>query len=223
MSWFLDYSPIFFDLDGLLINSEPLHYRAYKMALEQEGIVLPWDFSTYLSKAHQDSSTLRLSISSLCPALSDQKAWKAFYLQKKEAFEKLLIDEEILLMPGAQTMVETVQCAGIPHAVVTNSTRRQTELIREKIPFLKAIPHFITREDYALPKPSPDAYLKAIEQVGYSDKMIGFEDSRRGVEALRSAKITSVLIGSQVDEHPIDADHHYSSFEALMKRHVSLH
>ena len=200
MSWILEYSPIFFDFDGLLVNTEHLHYKAYKTLLESYGISFPWDFAAFASVAHKSSTGLSTLITAHAPKLFEKLDWNAFYEQKKAAYVKLLEEGGLELMPGAKEVLDLVQKAHIPHAVVTNSTLKQITLIREQLPILKKIPHWITREDYANPKPAPDAYLKAIEILGASEKMLGFEDALRGIRALEGAAITPVLVCSS--DHP---------------------
>ncbi|MBF5059742.1 HAD family hydrolase [Candidatus Neptunochlamydia vexilliferae] len=219
MSWILDYSPIFFDFDGLLVNTEHLHFQAYQKMLESHGVDFPWDFPSFAAVAHKSSEGLRLMIAAHAPALVEKEGWDALYEQKKGEYAKLLEKGSLEMMPGAETILEKVQEANIPHAVVTNSTRRQTEMIRQNLPILNIIPHWITREDYAEPKPAPDAYLKAIEILGKSEKMLGFEDALRGIRALERARITPVLICPP--DHPqmgnVNPDlHYYSSFLEIL-------
>ena len=219
MNWILNHSPLFFDFDGLLVNTEHLHFHAYQDMLEKNGIAFPWDFPTFASIAHKSSEGLRLTITAHAPDLVATKGWDTLYAEKKEAYARLLESGNLELMPGAEKVLKEVQEATIPHAVVTNSTRPQTEMIRAKIPTLNAIPHWITREDYSRPKPAPDAYLKAIEILGASPKMLGFEDSLRGIHALQGAQITPVLICSP--DHPQMAEvdpsipHIYTSFKEM--------
>ena len=62
---------------------------------------------------------------------------------------------------------------------------------------LHSIPHWITREDYKNPKPSPDGYLEAIKRLAKpGDAIIGFEDSRRGLTALIQAGVHAVLVNN---------------------------
>ena len=219
MSWILEYSPIFFDFDGLLVNTEHLHFQAYQTMLENRGVSFPWSFTDFAAVAHKSSEGLRKMITAHAPTLVAEQSWEALYDQKKSEYGKLLEAGTLGLMPGAQTILETVQMAKIPHAVVTNSTRKQTEMIREKIPVLNNIPYWITREDYESPKPSPDAYFKAIEVLGKSDNMLGFEDALRGINALKGAAITPVLIC--LPDHPQMADvskdsmHYYPSLTSI--------
>ena len=122
-------------------------------------------------------------------------------------------------MPGVENVLEAVQSAHIPHAVVTNSTFKQISLIRKQLPVLNTILHWITREDYHHPKPAPDAYLKAREIIGASDHMLGFEDALRGIRALEKASITPVLVCSpshpQMEEVREGSLRFYSSFLSL--------
>lgn len=194
MHWILDYSPIFFDFDGLLVNTEHLHFQAYQKMLEKNGVSFPWDFFSFALVAHKSAEGLRQLITSHAPELVSSKSWERLYHEKREEYAKILAAGHLQLMPGAKYLLEMVQKAKIPHAVVTNSTQNQTDMIRKKIPFLNTISHWITREDYLHPKPAPDAYRKAVERLGGSKKMLGFEDTLRGALALESASITPVLI-----------------------------
>ena len=187
--------------------------------LKNLGVSFPWSFTEFAAVAHKSSEGLRKMITAHAPTLVEKQSWETLYDQKKSEYGKLLEAGSLDLMPGAQTILETVQMAKIPHAVVTNSTRKQTEMIREKIPALNNIPYWITREDYDNPKPSPDAYIKAIEVLGKSDKMLGFEDALRGINALKGAAITPVLICSpdhpQMTELSKDSMRYYPSLTSL--------
>jgi len=220
MNWILKYSPIFFDFDGLLVDTEPLHYKAYQTLLKNHGVSFPWDFPSYIAMAHKSSVGLRNTITAHAPQLFETHSWEELYEEKKAAYDTLVEKGGLELMPGAKKMLEIVQAANIPHAVVTNSTFKQISLIREQLPLLKKIPNWITREDYKNPKPAPDAYLKAIEELGASDNMLGFEDSLKGIHALEEALITPILIcpsdHPQLEKVQEGSLKIYSSFNDIM-------
>jgi HAD superfamily hydrolase (TIGR01509 family) len=91
---------------------------------------------------------------------------------------------------------------GIKRAVVTNSPREQIEIIKESLPVLKSIPLWITREDYSNPKPSPEGYLTAIRKlVEPGDRIIGFEDTLKGLKALLGAGVESILVCPTQSDH----------------------
>ena len=190
----LKYSPIFFDFDGLLVHTEHLHFQSYQKLLQNHKISFSWNFSTFTSIAHTSSKGLQEAIRAHAPELFEKYSWDTLYKEKKEIYRQLLKESALELMPGAETVLKYVRKAKISHGVVTNSTLEEVTFIRDRLPILKRIPHWITREDYIHPKPAPDAYLEAINMLGKGDKMLGFEDTLRGIHALKGALITPILV-----------------------------
>ena len=200
MKWTSDISSIFFDFDGLLVNTEALHFAAYQQMLRQNGVNLSWSFDHFISLAHKSAQGLRLYLKAKAPQLFQTKPWSILYGEKKTTYLTLLNTEEVKWMPGAEEMLETVREAELVHGVVTNATQKEIELIRQKIPRLREVSYWITREDYKEPKPAPDGYLKALEMIKKGKRAIGFEDTLKGVYALEKAGITPILICSPT--HP---------------------
>lgn len=220
MHWILDYKAIFFDFDGLLVNTEHLHFEAYRQLLLQNDSSFPWDFPTFASVAHQSHTGLRQLITSHVPDLVEKKGWEALYDEKKTCYQNLLKQGCLEMMPSAEQVLHLVKEAGVPHGVVTNSTKQQVELIQEHLPILKQIPFWVTREDYAQPKPAADSYLKALELLSVTEKAVGFEDALRGVRSLQGAGIDPVLICSpdhpQMEEASKEDLLYFPNFEALL-------
>lgn len=191
----LDCDLIFFDLDGLLVDTERLHCEAYRSVLESYHLSFPWTFFEFVGLAHQSAHTLKKAIQSSFPDLIERVSWKSFYQQKQRYYEKLLESHEIVLMPGADRILSFVEEKNLPRIVVTNSLRSHVEMIRSRVPSFSSIPKWLAREDYERAKPFPDGYLKGIEVLGGPrKKMVGFEDSLRGIEALERAGITPILV-----------------------------
>ena len=217
-----DYTGFFFDFDGLLVNTEHLHFEAYKQILTHYGFPFIWDFLTFCSIAHQSSEGLRHVITAHAPTLIKEKGWETFYLEKQETYQILLETTQLYLMPGAAKMLEIVEKMKKPFCVVTNSTIKQVEKVKTCLPSLKKIPLWITREDYLKAKPAPDSYLKAIQLLQIEGKKLGFEDSLRGIRALQKAKIDPILIcpsdHPQMEEAKKENLCHFTSFEALLDR-----
>ncbi|MEM7175928.1 MAG: HAD family phosphatase [Chlamydiota bacterium] len=221
MHWILDYELIFFDFDGLLVNTEHLHFKAYQQLLHAHGVSFPWDLSTFVGIAHQSSDQLRATITDHCPELIEKNTWETLYREKQRYYGELLQSQHLEYMPGVPDLLKIVQQQQISHAVVTNSTYDQVSAIQRHLPLLKSIPIWVTREDYHLPKPAPDAYLKAIKILGGArEKMVGFEDALRGIRALNQAHITPVLICSpdhpQLSQIKQDSLAYFPSFKELL-------
>lgn len=191
---------MFFDLDGLLVNTEKMHYQAYKNMCKGRGADLEWSFEKYCSIAHESSTGLQLNIQKELKALSVYP-WKELYKDKKQAYLNLLEEGDIELMPGAEKAIAFLQEQGILSCVITHSPKELVDKIKSKLPALSMIPYWITREDYKEPKPAPDGYLLAKGKYAKEgERIIGFEDTLRGWTALNGAGVEGVVISTVLRE-----------------------
>lgn len=201
MDFTRNYQLFLFDLDGLLVNTEELHYRAYCSMLHARGFTLPWDFPAYFQIAQQDAGAPKREIYKQCPQLFEiEPRWEVLYQEKKEAYRKLLMQEPAPLLPGVERLLLHLQKRSISRCVVTHSARSLVDIIRSQNPILDTIPHWFCREDYEEPKPNPDGYLKAIDTLAEKSwNVVGFEDSFRGMCALMGTRAKPVLVNGQDD------------------------
>ena len=200
MKWIHDFQLFLFDFDGLLVNTEHLHYQAYVNILANRGHVLKLTLAQFFELAHLNSTAWREALYAEIPHLEPN--WEILYREKKQAYLELLSAGLVELMPGVEPLLKALDQAKIRRCVATNSMLEHTLLIRSRLPILQTLPHWITREDYDKPKPSPECYLKAIALYGKKgDRIIGFEDSVRGLQALRQTTALPVLICPK--HHPL--------------------
>jgi HAD superfamily hydrolase (TIGR01509 family) len=193
MNWIHDFQLFLFDFDGLLVNTEPLHYQAYVNMLAERGYSLKLSFTHFLELAHLNATAWREALYMEIPDLEPN--WNILYQEKKEAFTHLLMTGKVELMAGAENLLLALQEAKIRRCVVTNSGFDHIQFIRARLAALQTIENWITREDYERAKPSPECYLKAIQLYGKAgDRIIGFEDSIRGYKALCGTAAFPVLI-----------------------------
>lgn len=185
-----------FDLDGVLVRTEELHFAAYRAVTAARGRDLPWSFERYCVAAHYGPQRLRHELEAALPGLlPDETAWRELYTRKSRLYLELLGSSSIELMPGAAATLERLAAAGAPRAVVTNSTRAQTAVVRRAQPVLDSATVWVTRDDYDEPKPAPDCYRLALARLdARPEEALGFEDTPRGVEALAAAGVAAVLV-----------------------------
>ena len=197
MNWIQDYQLFLFDFDGLLVDTERLHYAAYKELCRRHGCELKWDFERFCQEAHRKAMGVWDGLKREFPSMFESgQDVGVFYEEKKLIYVDLLKTSPLELMPGALELLRALEACGAKRAVVTNSPKEHVELIKVSLPILQSIPLWITREDYAQPKPSPEGYLKAIESLGKNpnDRIIGFEDTLKGLKALLAAGAESFLV-----------------------------
>ena len=194
--WVDHFDLLCFDFDGLLVNTEDLHYDAYKMMLLKHGFTLPWSFQQYCLEAHLSTTILRNAVYSLFPELEQlEPSWETLRQEKQQIYQNLIQHHRIKLMPGVSELLTKLEKGQKKCCVVTNSTQAQIDEIRTILPELNKIKHWISREHYTNAKPKPDGYLKALDMLAEpTDNVVGFEDTMKGVNSLRGAKIPAVLI-----------------------------
>jgi len=195
-----DYQLFLFDLDGLLVNTEELHYLAYKKMLALRGFDLPWDFARYCQTAHYHSDKIADELYELFPPLKVQEPnWDILYAEKKNIMAASLLSGSVQLMPGVFQFLSLLKKFAIPCCVVTHSPMDLVSLIRKQHKIIDEIPFWVTRHDYSEPKPSSECYLKAISLYAKpDDKVIGFEDSPRGLKALMGSSAKPILICPEI-------------------------
>ncbi len=195
MDWINKFDLFLFDFDGLLVDTEGLHFEAYQRLCARYGCNLPWTLDQFFNIAHTSALGIRNEIERLFPQMFGGRSWDALYSEKKSIYQELLQSGNLSLLPGVQPLLEKLAARGKKRCVVTNSTLPQIELVKTHIPVLQTIPYWFTRESYANPKPAPDGYLKALQELkGPQDRVIGFEDSLRGLKSLQQAGVENTVL-----------------------------
>jgi beta-phosphoglucomutase len=189
---------ILLDLDGLLVDTEGFHYRAYKAMCQFFGVTLCWDFVQYLNLAGASSTKIKEQLQSEFPKLFEEHTWSELYETKQNMLFRLLESEPIPLMPYVEEAFTLMVQTGLPIAVVTHSSARCIELIRLAHPLFSPVNLWITREQYKDPKPAPDCYISALRRLNVPPaRALGFEDTFRGVCSLKAAGCKAVLVNDR--------------------------
>ena len=203
MQWIEQFDLFLFDFDGLLVNTEDLHFAAYRKMCQLRGFDLEWNLSQFFAAAHFNATGLKDAIYAAFPRLLEQEPrWEVLYAEKRQIYQELLEKGHLEFLPGVAKVLQALVDAGKKRCVVTNSAKVQIEVIRERLPLLKTILVWFTRETYREPKPHPECYLKAIAELGEAgDRLVGFEDSVRGLKALEGARVPTRMLICPPD-HP---------------------
>lgn len=218
MDWVKNFDLFLFDFDGLLVNSEHIHYTAYVNLLKEFGFDLGWSFQEFCAVAHLSQEGLKENIYQKFPALYEKHPnWDFLYEKKKKHYLDLLKTSNVKLMDGAEELLGRLKEEKKKSCVVTNSLKNQVDIIVALNKPLQFITHWITREDYLKAKPDPECYLRAISLYGKDAKnIVGFEDTVKGINALTKTPAKTVLICSR--EHPqlsLDIPSDVTHFETL--------
>lgn len=179
-----------FDLDGTLIDTEPLYTLAAQEVVEPFGKVFDFELKREImgGGALPGAKTVvdRLQL----PITPEE------YLTQREAVLVRLF-EAVLPMAGAEQLVETLAARGIPLAIGTSSNRRLCELKLARQAFRHCFSVVVCSDDPEVKaaKPAPDIFRLAAARLGADPtRCLVFEDSPKGVQAARAAGMQAIAV-----------------------------
>lgn len=176
-----------FDLDGLLLDTEPLHAQAWQQAAEQFGCQLSSQ-QLLMLRGRRRLDCAGLVITWIQEATGRAPSSDALLAVRQPIAEALLIHAQP--MTGAVTLVQRCAELAIPMALATSSSRAAVALKTAPHPWLEAITTRVHGDDPALRagKPAPDVFLLAAARLGVSSQQSwAFEDSPAGAQAAKAA------------------------------------
>jgi len=175
-----------FDLDGVIVDTVPLHFKAWKKMFAEYG--KNFDFDAY--KAKVDGIPRIDGARAVLANLSQNELEKAAS-KKQDYFLELLDKEKIKVYHSTVEFIEKLRIAGIKRAVISSS--KNCRHILERVVLVDYFDVIITGSDVKKGKPEPDIFLLASRKLRTApDKCVVFEDAVLGVEAAKRADMKCV-------------------------------
>ena len=168
------------DIDGTLIDSEPLHHRALMLVSERYGVPIAVGDQRFVGVAMDDVWRV---LKPLYPGDLTKPAWLeaicASYFVESGGLKA---------MPGALAAMAQLHQAGIRQCCVSNSLRRIVDINLAALGVGAWVEFSISRDDVALGKPDPAPYALACRRLGLPpSNVLAVEDSATGLLAARAA------------------------------------
>jgi beta-phosphoglucomutase len=178
---------LIFDLDGVLVNSMPTHFQAWKAAFSKVAGIEIAERDVYLLEGMRGMELIEkifaqknFSNRSLARKVHDEKAQIFKAIRSSEPFE------------GVREMIAGMECS---KAVVSGSTKNDVETILEEAFGRDRFDAIITADDIEKGKPDPSAFLEALERIKVSPKdAVVVENAPLGVMAANNAGIDCYLV-----------------------------
>jgi HAD superfamily hydrolase (TIGR01509 family) len=184
----MPFNFIFWDNDGVLVDTEGLYYQASREALARIGIDLSAEQFAHISLA-TGRSVFELATSD--PALMDE-----LRRQRNLRYAELLSGEDLVIPGVRQTLAGLAGRYAM--AIVTSSRRDHFDLIHADSDLRAYFTFILCREDYRAAKPDPEPYLLALRHSGCAaGECLVIEDSARGLTAAKAAGLTCWVIPSR--------------------------
>ncbi|MCC7043476.1 MAG: HAD family phosphatase [Acidobacteria bacterium] len=183
---------VFFDNDGVLVDTEHLYMEASRAVLAERGIDLPQaDYVELFMR--QNRGLLHFA---------DERGWSAGELMttraRRNALYAAMLAREPLVLDG---VVETLDAlhGRARMAIVTSSRRDHFDIIHGRTGLLRYFDFALTDGDYPISKPDPAPYLTAVARAGVDPSLcLVVEDSERGLAAAVAAGLRAVIVPSRL-------------------------
>ncbi|TWI75673.1 HAD superfamily hydrolase (TIGR01509 family) [Desulfobotulus alkaliphilus] len=177
---------IFFDNDGVLVDTEKCYFEANQRALTDLGISMSLgDYQKYFLRSSRGIHAI----------LGDApKAFLEDFRKKRKQYHMELLAEKPIAIPGVDRILPLLS-KHFRIGVVTSSEKEPFERIHKRTGFAPYFDFVICREDVKFSKPHPEPYLKALAFAGCApEHCLVIEDAERGLRAALAAGLCCWVI-----------------------------
>lgn len=180
------FDGIVFDVDGVLVDSEPLHAWAWRQVLERHGIqVTPEELDRFIG--------IPCSVMLQYFQKKEGSRLPDTAIGEKQALFDRVMAERLKPVEGVPRLVRALHSRGIPLAAASNSPFGR---VRDMLTVIGAWEYFAAAagiDEVAAGKPAPDVYLLACRRMGAEPvRCLAVEDSPTGIAAAKAAGLTAL-------------------------------
>ena len=211
---------IIFDMDGVLVNSEPLHRKAYFNMFEEFNL----NVSNRLYESFTGKSTSAIC-KELCEIFDLSISHEKLMLSKRKHFKTIFDnDPEFQMIDGALSLIKNYFYNNLTLILASSASMTNINRIFKKFDLDKFFKAKISGADLKESKPNPEIFIKAAKLSGFSKiECIVIEDSTNGIIAAKSAGIYCIGFNSPNSKNQIyyKADLVVSNFNEIMFGKIS--
>lgn len=215
----MDLMGIIFDLDGVLVDSVPLHFKAWGRMFSEYG----YEFDESIYRRKVDGRPRLDGVRNILTDVSDDIIQEASDL-KQCYYLEMLEAGHLKTFPSTKPFVTELREHGVKMATASSSVN--AKVILESIGLLKDFEVVVTADDISDGKPHPEIFLTAAERLGLSpNECLVLEDAESGVNAAKSGGFYCVGIDRHnqpsyfVNADLVVRDLSELSYESLCKLH----
>jgi beta-phosphoglucomutase len=178
---------IIWDLDGVIVDSAPFHFEAWREFAAVKGrVYTEEDFRKTFGMRNED---ILLYIFEEKLEQGVLETWS----DEKEGRFRDLIRGSVEPLPGVMTLVRALDMVGYQQAIASSTPLENIHLILNSLAILDFFDAIISGEDVARGKPDPEAFLKAARVMSLvPERCLVIEDAAVGIEAAKRAGMRSI-------------------------------
>lgn len=179
---------VFWDNDGVLVDTEKLYFQATRELLLEAGVTLTEELFRHIS-LKEGRSAFDLALEKGVP----QERIDLLHERRNRRYTQL-VEGGVRILPGVEETLSILK-GRVVQAIVTSSRLVHFEAMHAKTGLRRHFDFILTREDYLLSKPDPEPYRLAMERSGCGpEECLVVEDSERGYRAAVAAGIRCIVV-----------------------------
>ncbi|HBA83981.1 MAG TPA: HAD family hydrolase [Verrucomicrobia bacterium] len=204
---------VIFDFDGVIVDSEPLHYRAFQELLKPEGLQFTWDDYMTFFVGFDDRDAFRTVFARAKQPLDDDKL-KRLIEGKTVVFQQWVAESGVTAYPGVVELFRALS-GKYPVGLCSGALRSDVNSVLAKLGIAKAIDVFVTADDVHVSKPDPTCYRLCVQKLAdrypthgiQAGECVAIEDTPSGIEAAKGAGLKVLAVSNSHPIHKLkDAD-----------------
>jgi HAD superfamily hydrolase (TIGR01509 family) len=183
---------IFWDNDGVLVDTEKLYFQATRELLARTGVTLTESLFKRISLTEGRSAFALAAEKGVSPEAIDR-----LHEERNRRYTELL-EGGVRIMEGVEETLGELR-GKVSQGIVTSSRREHFETMHRETGLLPHFDFILTREDFTLSKPDPEPYFTAMARCGLPPEgCLVVEDSPRGVAAAVAAGIRCIAVPNEL-------------------------
>jgi len=191
---------VLFDFDGILVDSEPMHHRAFLEVLDPLGMGFPWKEYVEIYMGFDDRDAFREAFRAKGIDLDDATLVN-LVAAKSRAFQEG-IRNGVTSYPGAVSMIASLHAAGRPLALCSGALRSDIDPILAQLGIARCFDVIVSADDVRRSKPDPESYALAFQRLSeryaalltVPGKSIAVEDTPAGIRSAKGAGLRVLAV-----------------------------
>jgi beta-phosphoglucomutase len=208
----LQAEAVIFDFDGVIVDTEPLHYAAFQRLLEPLGLGFSWGQYVDTYMGFDDRDAFKEAFKTHGTGLS-ATALQSFIDQKADLFQEIIRDG-IIAYPGVVGLIRGIRARHTPLAISSGALRSDIVPILETLGIADCFDVIVTAEDVVRSKPDPECYRLAHTRLNEFRRLdltpgqvLAIEDTPAGIAAAKGAGLRVMAVtNSYPAQHLSQAD-----------------
>ena len=217
-------SAVIFDFDGVIVDTEPLHYQAFQKLLQPQNLGFSWEEYVQTYMGFDDRDAFREAFKQKSEPLSTSDL-EQLVAQKAVIFQEV-IKAGVTAYPGVTELIQGLSQQQTPLAICSGALRSDILPILDQLGITNCFSAIVTADDVPHSKPDPTCYRIAAEQLSAifpdklatCDQIIAIEDTPAGITSALGAGLKVVAVtNSYPADHLKQASRIVTSLEELQK------